>query len=135
MKKSRLSFGPGAASLILIVVILSMSILGILALMNAENDRRLSDRATQVVIAGYELNAQAERDFAGLCEQVHSLQEKGQPLDNMQLPSEMTWDGDCVAWTRTDGIRTLNCRARIGEEGVSWESHRLTAITEEEQWN
>ncbi len=32
-RKGRLSFGPGAASLILIVVILSMSVLGMLALM------------------------------------------------------------------------------------------------------
>ena len=36
-RESRVSFGPGAASLILIVVILSMSVLGILALMNARN--------------------------------------------------------------------------------------------------
>ena len=41
-RKSNVAFGPGAASLILIVVILSMSVLGMLALMNARNDARLS---------------------------------------------------------------------------------------------
>ena len=44
-RKSRVSFGPGAASLILIVVILSMSVLGILALMNARNDIKLCERS------------------------------------------------------------------------------------------
>ena len=65
-RESRVSFGPGVASLILIVVILSMSVLGILALMNARNDIKLSDRAAQVVQAGYALNAEAERRLATL---------------------------------------------------------------------
>ena len=60
-RKSRVSFGPGAASLILIVVILSMSVLGMLALMNARNDSKLSSRSIAVVEAGYALNEQAER--------------------------------------------------------------------------
>ena len=48
-RKSNVSFGPGAASLILIVVILSMSVLGMLALMNARNDDRLSSRSIDVI--------------------------------------------------------------------------------------
>ena len=60
-RKSRISFGPGAASLILIVVILSMSVLGILALMNARSDSALSRRSIDVVAAGYALNDRAER--------------------------------------------------------------------------
>ena len=63
-RRSRISFGPGAASLILIVVILSMSVLGILALMNARSDSRLSARSLQVVQAGYALHADAERQMA-----------------------------------------------------------------------
>ena len=61
-RKSRVTFGPGAASLILIVVILSMSVLGMLALMNARNDIKLSDRSIAVVEAGYALNDKAERN-------------------------------------------------------------------------
>ena len=49
-RKMNVSFGPGAASLILIVVILSMGVLGMLALMNARNDARLSERSTAVVV-------------------------------------------------------------------------------------
>ena len=65
-RKSSVSFGPGAASLILIVVILSMGVLGMLALMNARNDARLSSRSIEVVAAGFELNDQAERKLAEL---------------------------------------------------------------------
>ena len=63
---SRVSFGPGAASLILIVVILSLSVLGILALMNARNDSQLSRRSVEVVAAGYALNDRAEHALASL---------------------------------------------------------------------
>ena len=65
-RKSNVSFGPGAASLILIVVILSMGVLGMLALMNARNDAQLSRRSIEVVAAGYELNDKAERSVAEL---------------------------------------------------------------------
>ena len=63
-RKSNVSFGPGAASLILIVVILSMGVLGMLALMNARNDARLSQRSMEVVAAGFTLNDRAEREEA-----------------------------------------------------------------------
>ena len=41
-RKSSLSLGPGASSLILIFVVLSMSILGMLSLLTARNDLNLS---------------------------------------------------------------------------------------------
>ena len=41
--KSRISFGPGAASIILILVILSMSILAILSLISAKGEIRLAE--------------------------------------------------------------------------------------------
>ena len=65
-RKSNVSFGPGAASLILIVVILSMGVLGMLALMNARNDAQLSRSSIEVVAAGYALNDRAERSVAKL---------------------------------------------------------------------
>ena len=71
-KGSLISFGPGAASLILIVVILSMSVLGMLALMSARNDRNLSRRSAEVAEAVYSLNEAAEetrRDLELLLEQ------------------------------------------------------------------
>ncbi len=44
-KKTMISFGPGASSLILIFVVLALSILGMLSLMNSRNDIRLSERS------------------------------------------------------------------------------------------
>ena len=142
--KSRVSFGPGAASLILIVVILSMSVLGILALMNARNDSRLSARSVQVVQAGSQLNADAERllskldaiaaHYAGVAEddEAYALAVR------TYLPVEMEMSGREIRWSLTDGYRTLDCAVELrplGEaERLVWTNHRLTAITEE-AWN
>jgi len=139
--KNSLSFGPGAASLILIVVILSMSVLGMLALMNARNDARLSERSTAVVIAGYDLNDKAERRFAALdgvaaqCAAASDADEAYLAAVKGLLPEGMLMDGRIVSWEETDGLRTLNCAVEVmplGDgERLVWRDHRLTAVTEE----
>ena len=143
-RRSRISFGPGAASLILIVVILSMSVLGMLALMNARNDVRLSERSMQVIEAAYKLNEQAERALAALdavaAECAAAAQDDGAYLEDMRarLPQNARMDGRTVAWTETDGYRTLECAVELlplGEHPrLQWTIHRLTAITED-AWN
>ena len=65
-RKSSISFGPGASSLILIFVVLAMSVLGMLNLMNSRSDVKLSERSAQVAEAVYALNAQAEEKAAQL---------------------------------------------------------------------
>lgn len=143
-RRSRISFGPGAASLILIVVILSMSVLGILALMNARSDSRLSARSVQVVKAGYELNAEAERNLASLdmiAARYADIAENDEDYITAvraYLPAEMTMDGRVISWSLTDGLRTLDCAVELqplGEtERFAWVKHQLTATTEE-AWN
>ena len=59
-RRSSIQFGPGASSLILIFVVLSMSILGMLALINGRSDFQLSRRSAQVIEAVYQLNERAE---------------------------------------------------------------------------
>ena len=145
-RKSNVAFGPGAASLILIVVILSMSVLGMLALMNARNDARLSDRATAVIAAGYALNDTAERKLAELdgvlarCEAVSATDEEYIAAVRGNQPEGMLLDGRTVEWTLTDGLRTLSCAVEVlplGEgERFEWREHKLTAVTEEiDLWN
>lgn len=143
-RKSNVSFGPGAASLILIVVILSMSVLGMLALMNARNDHRLSSRAIEVVEATYALNDRAERSLAKLdgvlftCAAVSADEEAYLLAIRGLLPEGMLMDGRVISWTESDELRTLNCAAEVlplGEGArLRWCEHRLSAVTEE-IWN
>lgn len=143
-RKSNVAIGPGAASLILIVVILSMGVLGMLALMNARNDARLSSRSTAVVTAGYELNDKAERHLAALDGVVAACAAKCESDDVFLaavrgvLPDGMLMDGRSVTWSETDGLRTLSCEVEILPLGdgqrLVWRTHRMTAVTEE-VWN
>lgn len=143
--KSRVSFGPGAASLILIVVILSMSVLGILALMNARNDIKLCDRSVEVVQAGYQLSEDAERRLAQLDAIAARYAEISETDDDYAaairafLPMEMTMEGRVIRWKQTDGTRTLDCAVELKPLGegrrFAWVDHRLTATATEDIWN
>jgi len=143
-RKSSVTLGPGAASLILIVVILSMSVLGMLALMNARSDRRLSERSISVVEAGYALNERAERSLAALdsaaaaCAAACDTDEAYLEALRGRLPAGMLMEERIVSWSETDELRTLSCAVEVlplGEnERLSWRTHRLFAVTEE-IWN
>lgn len=143
-RKGNVAFGPGAASLILIVVILSMGVLGMLALMNARNDAKLTSRSTAVVTAGFALNDQAERRLAELdaaalsC--ANATQSDEEYLDRLRgnLPEGMLMEERTVSWSESDGLRTLSCSVEVlplsGGQRLAWRDHRLTAVTEE-IWN
>ena len=145
-RKSNVSFGPGAASLILIVVILSMGVLGMLALMNARNDAQLSRRSIEVVAAGYDLNDRAERDVAELdavlarCATSTFSDEAYLAAVRGNLPDGMLMGQDdrIVSWELSDGLRTLSCAVEVLPQGekerLRWHEHRLTAVTED-VWN
>jgi hypothetical protein len=145
-RKSNVSFGPGAASLILIVVILSMGVLGMLALMNARNDAQLSRRSIEVVAAGYELNDKAERSLAELdgvlarCAVSTFSDEAYLVAVRANLPDGMLMGQEdrIVSWELSDGLRTLSCAVEVLPQGekerLRWRDHRLTAVTED-VWN
>ncbi len=145
-RKSNVSFGPGAASLILIVVILSMGVLGMLALMNARNDAQLSRRSIEVVAAGYELNDKAERSVAELdgvlarCAASTFSDEAYLVAVRANLPDGMLMGQEdrIVSWELSDGLRTLSCAVEVLPQGenerLRWRDHRLTAVTED-VWN
>ena len=144
-KKSRISFGPGAASIILIVVILSMSVLGLLALVNARNNRHFSDRSADVVEAVYTLDAEAERMFAKLDALVAGWDMKNssdgaEPAEEYaaSLPEGVSMEGNELIWKQSDELRDLECAAAIVEDNdtyaLTWTRHLLTMRTEE-TWN
>ena len=132
-KKSSVSFGPGASSLILIFVVLSMSVLGMLALINGRNDAQLSRRSAQVIEAVYQLSEQAELRRAELDALV-----KEHAHYAALLPAGVSLQDGALCWTEEDGLRTLDCEVELlplGErERLSWRVHRLTAVTQEEEW-
>ena len=141
-KKSSVSFGPGAASLILIFVVLALSVLGMLALMNGRNDLRLSRRSAQVVEAVYALNVRAEETRASLDElivrQAESADSDEAFLEGLAqaLPKGMTMTDRDIEWTESDGPRVLHCALRLLSATemprTEWVRHSLTSATADE---
>ena len=145
-KTSAISLGPGASSLILIFVVLSMTVLGMLSLLTARNDRNMSVRSIRVIEAQYKLNRAAEEKRAEIdeilaqCRQDSDTQEAYIEKVVAALPDYVGFDGqDRLTFSVSDGSRTLLCRLQIHDIGsvqrASWLVHSLTAETGEESWN
>lgn len=119
-RKSSISFGPGASSLILIFVVLAMSVLGMLTLMNSRNDIRLSERSVKVMEAVYTLQAKAEETRATLDEIIV----KGDKAAGADLPEGAEWEDNVISWQERDGVRTLDCALEVlpsgGAERSRW---------------
>lgn len=140
-KKSMISFGPGASSLILIFVVLALSILGMLSLMNSRNDIRLSERSVQVTEAVYALQTAAEEKRAALdsvlCQAAKEAgsQEAYYSAIEAALPEDVKWADGVLSWEETDGFRSLNCALETqplnAQERTRWIHFELTAVTEE----
>ena len=140
-KKSSISFGPGASSLILIFVVLALSILGMLSLMNSRNDIRLSERSVQVTQAVYALQAAAEEKRAALDSLLWQAAEEAGDEEAYfsavkdALPDDVDWDQGVISWEETDGFRSLFCALETqplgAQERTRWIHFELTAVTEE----
>lgn len=141
-KKSMISFGPGASSLILIFVVLALSILGILSLMNSRNDIRLSERSVQVTQAVYALQTAAEEKRAALDSLLCQAKEEADDDEayfsaiEAALPENVEWDGSVLSWEETDGFRSLYCALEAqplnAQDRTRWIHFELTAVTEGE---
>ena len=142
--KSSISLGPGAPSLILIFVVLSMAALGMLSLMTARNDFRLSERSAQVTKAVYELNRAAENRRAGIdellvrCREQADTENEYREAVRQSLPEEVSLEDELLVWTESDGSRMLDCALELcpldSETRTRWIRYDLTAETED-TWN
>ncbi len=140
-RKSSISFGPGASSLILIFVVLALSILGMLSLMNSRNDIRLSERSVQVTQAVYALQTAAEEKRAALDSLLVQAakgavsQEAYASAIEASLPEDVEWDQGMLSWEETDGFRSLSCVLEVqpldAQERTRWIHFELAAVTEE----
>ncbi len=127
-KKSNIHFGPGAPSLILIFVVLSMSILGMLALINGRSDAQLSRRSAQVIEAVYRLSEQAELRRAELDALVKEHADYA-----ALLPAGVSLQDGALCWTEEDGLRTLDCALSVlPGPRTAWLRHDMTAETEDD---
>ena len=153
-KSSRVQMGPGAASLILIFVMLALSILAMLTLINARNDERVSARSARVTEEIYALEARTQLVYAQVLEacaqpELEDALQSGGPGEAVaayvnehaeEMPERLTGEGDTVSWTSEDDERSFDCALRLTgdpERPVQWVRHQMTTqiALMEEEWN
>ena len=135
MNKRKIALGPGAASLILIVVALSLCMLAMLAQIGARNDASLASRSAEMITRVYELSDQSERRFAELDGVLARCQKEVQDMDTYlelvgkNLPEGMVLEENVVSWTEPLDNRTMNCGVKLAEPGTmlraEWVNYRL----------
>lgn len=142
--KGRMRVGPGAALVTLVVVVLSLSVLGMLTLMDARNDDRLSERAARVAEEIAVLEARSEESLAALDALLAQCAAQAQDEEDYlarvaaALPEDRMLAGRQILWREEDRGRSLECAAEIAPLGdfprIQWREHRLNGETEE-AWN
>ena len=144
MNKRKIALGPGAASLILIVVVLSLCMLAMLTQIAAKNDYNLCTRSAEMVQKVYELNAQSEQNFARLDSVLVSARKETTDMQaylykvKEMLPEGMTLDEDRVTWTEPLDNRNLECIVQLlpieDTQRAKWISHKLAVEEPEDDW-
>ena len=144
MNKRKVALGPGAASLILIVVVLSLCMMAMLTQIGARNDYNLCTRSAEMVQRVYELNAQSEQKFAELDALLVTAQKEANDMDayldklEELLPEDMTLDEDQITWTEPLDNRYLECIVQLLPPGekqrAKWISHKLIVDEPEDDW-
>ena len=144
MNKRKVALGPGAASLILIIVVLSLCMIAMLTQIAAKNDYNLCARSADMVHRVYELNAQSEQKMAAL--DTVLLQARGEAgdmkayLDKVKemLPEGMELEEDRITWTEPLDNRNLECIVQLlpleETQRAKWISHKLVVEEPEDDW-
>lgn len=135
MRRREFHIGPGAASLLMIAVVLSLSVLGMLSLISARSDGMLADRSVEVAAEIAGLNIRAEESLANLDAALAKCtaaltDEEYLTLAAENLPGGMHLDGRTVCWTEeTESGKMLECAAEILPLGsfprAKWTIHRM----------
>ncbi len=147
-KRNAVNLGPGASSLILIFIVLTLTVLGMLGLMNSRNDLILSERSARVAEAAAELNVRTEEKWAEI-DALLALAAREAENDGAYLAAaaaalpetvdlynrEISWIA-LDSWEGTDGLRQMDCALEIQPLGdgqrTKWIRHDLSAVTENE---
>ena len=144
MNKRKVALGPGAASLILIIVVLSLCMIAMLTQIAAKNDYNLCARSADMVQRVYELNAQSEQKMAALdAVLLQARSDAGDMqayLDKVKemLPEGMELDEDRITWTEPLDNRNLECIVQLlpleETQRAKWISHKLVVEEPEDDW-
>ena len=143
--KRKVALGPGAASLILIVVVLSLCMMAMLTQIGARNDYNLCKRSAEMVQRVYELNGQSEQKLAELdAVLVKAQKDAGDDMEaylqkvETLLPQDMTLEDGRVTWTEPLDNRKMECIVQLNKPGekqrTTWISHKLMVDEPEEDW-
>lgn len=145
MRRSYVSVGVGAASLLLVLAVLSLSLLAALTALSAHNDDVLTVRSIAVAEADLELYAAAERTRAEISHAANTERPSEETPEELfsriaeALPegSEITENG--VAFEKSEGKRVLTIRLCAVDGNGMWRleyaERKLTAETEDWEWN
>ena len=146
MNKRKVALGPGAASLILIVVVLSLAMLAMLMQISSRNDVSLTSRSAEMIARVYDLNADAERKLADLDEILIGCREEiGEggmdaylELIAQKLPAGYDLLDDEVTWMDPLDNRIMTCTVKIlppdEKERTEWIAHKLVVEEPEGDW-
>ena len=131
--KNRFRIGPGAASLVLMVVVVTMCVMEMLTLISARNDDRLTGRSLLMTEELYALNAAGERTYAELdALMVRAAAESTDDADYLKhleelLPQKAVLDGNVIRWSESGETRTLVCAVSVNglreTKRSRWEEH------------
>ena len=138
--KRKIALGPGAASLILIVVTLSLAMMAMLTIIAAKNDYSLCSRSAGMIEQVYALNAASEKRLGELDAVVMKAVGKENFLEAVKagLPEGMTLEEDKVQWTEPLDNRNLECIVQVlpleEKQRTKWISHKLVVDEPEEDW-
>ena len=134
MKQREFRIGPGAASLLLVAVVVSMSVLGLLAMINARGDYRLTERTAAYAVSEYRAAEIAQYRLADLdavlsvCAAESANDETYLRAVASALPEGMKMDGWKVSWEQqTQEGRILHCEVELfplgSAERFVWREH------------
>ncbi len=135
MNRREFQIGPGAASLLLIAVVLCMGVLGALSLISARGDARLSERSADMAQVSAQLDAASEKKLAqldGVLALLSDASSEEEYLSRLvsQMPAGMELHQRRVSWLeQADNGRRLSCAVELSPLGefprLRWVEHRL----------
>ena len=116
MNKYGFRIGPGAASIILVIVVVTMSILGVLALSEAKTEKTLSEKSTQFVKEENLLEYNVQFTVMQLDEIISSARGQSDFLSYTKetIPENVSMTEDRLSFeTSLDGSKFLEITIRI----------------------